>query len=147
MKFEYAEDRRFFRKLLCKRGRGLSAFANLFDFRPPHTKRAEFNRKMRTLRADLIARYGKVCQLRLLDDCGLQHGLAVDHLIPLSSNKLNKELRQLAAKPGRKVATQSFGSNDPANLVLACGRCNGYKKHRFLEPSKVREILSRKRAF
>jgi 5-methylcytosine-specific restriction endonuclease McrA len=146
MNFEYAEDRRFFRKLLCERGRGLSAFAHLFDFRPPHTKRAEFNRKMRKLRAELIARHGTVCQLRLVEDCSVKYGLAVDHLIPLSSNKLNKELRQLAAKPGRKVATQSFGSNDLGNLVLACGRCNGYKKHRFLEPSKIREILSRKRA-
>src|SRR3954470_1006030 len=137
MNFEYREDRSFFRRLLCSRREKLARYRQLFDFRPPRTKRAEFNRQMRKLREELIQRHGQVCQLQLVEDCGLTHGLAIDHLIPLSSNKLNKELRKLAAKRGRKVASQSFGSNDLSNLVLACGRCNGYKKHRFLEPAKI----------
>jgi 5-methylcytosine-specific restriction endonuclease McrA len=146
MNFEYPEDRLFFRRLLCGRRKTLSSYRRLFDARPPRTKRAEFNRMMPKLRAELIKRHGQMSQLQLVEDCGLKHGLAIDHLIPLSSNKLNKELRRLAAKPGRKVASQSFGSNDLSNLVLACGRCNGYKKHRFLEPAQFRQILSRKGA-
>jgi len=90
MKFEFPEDRAFFRRLLCGRRARLAKYSRLFDRRPPKAKRAEFNRQMRKLRGELIARYGRVCQLQLVEDCSLKHGLAVDHLIPLSSNKLNK---------------------------------------------------------
>ena len=101
---------------------------------------------MREVRAELIRRYGEVCQLHLVEECSLDHGLAVDHVIPLSSNKLNKELRKVPAQRGKKVPSQSFGSNDWSNLVSACGRCNGHKKHRLLEPAQIRQILSRKGA-
>jgi 5-methylcytosine-specific restriction endonuclease McrA len=40
---------------------------------------------------------------------------------------------------GKKVPALSYGSNDLANLVLACKRCNAFKKH--LMPSK--ELISR----
>jgi 5-methylcytosine-specific restriction endonuclease McrA len=146
MNFEYPEDESYFRALLCRHSEELALYYRLFDLRPPKQKRAEFNRKMKDLRAELVRRHGEVCQLQLVEDCGLEHGLAVDHVIPLSSNKLNKELRHIAAQPGKKVPSQSFGSNDLSNLALACGRCNGYKKHRFLDPAHIRRILSRKGA-
>jgi 5-methylcytosine-specific restriction endonuclease McrA len=97
---------------------------------------------MRALKTQLVARFGQVCQLRLLEECDPGAGLAIDHVIPLSTNKLNKELRNLVAAKGRKVATQSFGSNNIQNLVFECGRCNGYKKHRFLTREQLKRVLS-----
>jgi 5-methylcytosine-specific restriction endonuclease McrA len=146
MNFEYPEDKEFFRRFLCVGGEGLSAYNRLFDLRPSRIKRSEFNRQMPRLRKELLKRYGRVCQLQLVEDCSIKAGLTVDHLIPLSSNKLNKELRKLTPLPGRKVASQSFGSNDLSNLLLACGRCNGHKKHRFLEREQLQRVLSRRRA-
>lgn len=78
------------------------------------------------------------------DLCDIERGINVDHLIPLSSNKLNKELRQLKALKGKKVLTQSFGSNNLSNLVLACKKCNSYKKHRFLSKAELKRILDLK---
>jgi len=57
----------------------------------------------------------------------------VDHYIPLSTNELNKKLRNLKAEPGKKVKSQSFGSNDLDNFTLACSRCNGFKKHKIIK--------------
>lgn len=71
--------------------------------------------------------------------------LVLDHFIPLSSNTLNKLLRKLWAKPGRKVPTQSFGSNHPDNLVLACQRCNAYKKQRVPDRALVLRVIAAKR--
>jgi 5-methylcytosine-specific restriction endonuclease McrA len=42
---------------------------------------------------------------------------------------------------GEKVLAQSFGSNHPNNLILACERCNNYKKHRFLSREQLKRIL------
>jgi 5-methylcytosine-specific restriction endonuclease McrA len=63
----------------------------------------------------------------------------VDHVVPLSSNRLRKELR-VTAEPGRKVATQEIGSAHISNLVGACRACNGRKAQR-LEGSLIRRIL------
>lgn len=68
--------------------------------------------------------------LQFPDFCEGNETLEVDHLIPLSSNVLNKTLRHLKAAKGKKVQTQSFGSNHPDNLILACTRCNAFKKNR-----------------
>ena len=144
--FENPEDQEFFKALLCEPGDQLAAYEHLFDLRPLKTKRAEFNGRMKALKAAMIERFGEVCQLRLVPECDAAGGLAVDHVIPLSSNKLNKELRHLAADEGRKVVSQNFGSNDHRNLVLACKRCNGYKKHRFLSREELRRVLSVHRA-
>jgi 5-methylcytosine-specific restriction endonuclease McrA len=113
----------------------------LFDFRHPDLKRREFNARRGQLLAQLLTQYGQACQLQLPERCNLASGIAVDHLIPLSSNKLNKELRELSALPGRKVPTQSLGSNHIANLIVACSNCNNYKKHRLLERQHIRRIL------
>lgn len=74
-------------------------------------------------------------------DCDIRSGVEVDHLIPLSSNKLNKELPKLPPLKGRKVSSQSLGSNNFLNLILACKQCNSRKKHRLLEGDEIRRIL------
>jgi 5-methylcytosine-specific restriction endonuclease McrA len=73
--------------------------------------------------------------------CFLQPGeiWQLDHLIPLSSNELNKRLRALPRVGKAKVARQSFGSNHADNLILACKRCNAFKKHRLLAPAQPGE--------
>lgn len=142
--FEFPEDQKFFEELLCNADCDLLPYKSLFDFRSPTIKRAEFNRQMAKIRARLIERYGKICMLRYSKDCDIEKGVDVDHLIPLSSNKLNKELRKLAALTGKKVKTQSFGSNDLLNMVLACKKCNSHKKHRFLTRSEIKRILDLK---
>jgi len=76
--------------------------------------------------------------------CDINSGINVDHLIPLATNKLNKELRNLKAEPGRKVKSQSFGSNHIDNLIIACADCNNYKKHRIIERAKIQSILRAK---
>lgn len=89
----------------------------------------------------LIAAHGRKCFIGYPELCALSSGIAVDHLIPLSSNKLNKELRRVAPKPGKKIRTQSFGSNHLRNLIIACSNCNNHKKHRFLEPDHLKQLM------
>jgi hypothetical protein len=144
MHFESPEDKRYFHDLLCASGEDLSRYASLFDFRPPTIKRREFDCQRARLRSELVKRYGHVCQLRYSDKCDIQSGIVIDHLIPLASNKLNKELRHLPALPSKKVASQSFGSNHPNNLVLACLHCNNHKKHRLLTSEQFRPLLQLK---
>ena len=118
--FEYREDREYFRKLLCDPGERLEAYADLFDFEtPPGRKRQQAGRICATRKAALSRRFGRRCLLRFADDCDGASGLTVDHLIPLLTNKLNKELRDFprswvdAAGVTRKAVSQSFGSNHP----------------------------------
>jgi 5-methylcytosine-specific restriction endonuclease McrA len=144
MEFMFPEDQQFFQELLCGERGDFSKYGSLFDFRSPILKRQEFNKIMKQVRLQLENLYGKVCQLQCSDLCDIERGINVDHLIPLSSNKLNKELRQLKALKGKKVLTQSFGSNNLSNLVLACKKCNSYKKHRFLSKAELKRILDLK---
>ena len=138
--FEHPEDAAYFRANLCPRGGRLARFAVLFDFRDPAAKRREFNRCRDQLLRELKRARGASCQLRLSPGCQLKGPLTVDHLIPLSSNVLNKCLRQMKAPSGRKVPTQSLGSNHIENLALACGPCNGHKKHQ-LYPELIRRQI------
>lgn len=143
--FEYPEDRKFFVDLLCDAGESFSSYTLLFDTTTvPAIKRLQFQKIVKAVRKDLIQRYGKICMLRLSDQCDIEDGMNVDHLIPLSSNKLNKELRNIRAAKGKKVPTQSFGANHPSNLILACAKCNGKKKHQFLKREQIKKILDLK---
>ena len=144
MEFMFPEDQSFFQKLLCDENEELPKYESLFDFRPPDIKRKEFNTIMKKVRPQLEESSGKVCQLQCSELCNIESGINVDHVIPLSSNKLNKELRQLKALKGKKVLTQSFGSNNLSNLVLACKKCNAFKKHRFLSKAELKRILALK---
>jgi 5-methylcytosine-specific restriction endonuclease McrA len=141
MNFESREDAQYFENLLCESGEDLSKYESLFDFRTPSVKRREFGRERARLCAALLIQYGQVCQLRYSDKCNIASGIVLDHLIPLSSNKLNKELRHVSAFPGRKVASQSFGSNHANNLILACCNCNNHKKHRLLTREQLKPLL------
>jgi len=146
--FEHPEDEVFFHELLCEKGESVERYAALFDFRDVAAKRRAFNAARVSLLAQLRARHGSVCMLRYSKACtGGRDALSIDHVIPLSSNKLNKEIRHLVPLPGRKVATQSIGSNHLANLVLACAACNGAKKHRLLARTEIKQLLADNFAF
>ncbi len=146
MKFKHPEYEQFFHDLLCDEGEDLSKYASLFDFREPSVKRHELTgRKYSEAWQELEKRHGRICQLQYVDDCEIDNPAAIDHIIPVSSNVLNKQL--LRSKPpaaGKKVLAESFGSNDISNLALACTRCNSNKKHRFLDRGRMKRILKSK---
>ena len=145
IQFEHSEDKKYFEKhLLTKEKPSIEDFKAFFDFRPTGIKRAEFNHCRKDILSQLIKRHGKKCMLAM-ECCDLDSGLAIDHLIPLSTNKLNKELRNLKPDRHKKVRSQSFGSNHLDNLIIACNRCNSHKKHRLLDREKILEILTEKR--
>ncbi len=140
IQFEYPEDREFFAHLLTKGDPvKLKKYSDLFDFRHPAIKRWEFNKGKKKLLQELVLKYQGECQLRIHPDCSNVLIFEPDHIIPLSTNDLNKKLRHLTRVSTEKVPAQSFGSNSPKNLILACKRCNGFKKHKFLDE----QILSR----
>ena len=141
IQFDFPEDRTFFEELLCTDGETISQYQRLFDFRDPSLKRKEFNRQRPALLQILTDRQGLNCALNFEDICDLQSGLNIDHIIPLSTNKLNKELRGLIPEKGKKVKSQSFGSNNLENLILTCKNCNNHKKHRLLENLKLRALI------
>lgn len=137
----------FFVMRLCDEGEDLDRYGMLFDLSDPAKKRAAFARICAPMKATLIQKVGLVCMLRSSRDCDPSSGLEIDHLIPLSSNKLNKEIRGAAKSmiiDGhlKKAPTESFGSNHPRNLALACKRCNAEKKHRFLDRQTIKRVLS-----
>ncbi len=146
IQFEFDEDRAFFKKLLCHDDDALESFADLFDFRSPKVKRTEFGRIKAQVLRDKLALHGPVCQLRLAEDCNIASGLVLDHLIPLSTNKLNKALRWQGTERDAsggilKAPTQSFGSNNPRNLVLACVNCNSLKQNRILDREHMQRLI------
>jgi len=146
LKFEYTEDCKFFEHLLCEAGQTLEQFSDLFDFRPPKEKRNEYTRIRQTRMDELIKLLGNHCMLRYATDCDSSGGLVLDHLIPLSSNKLNKQLRGIGTlRTGdgklKKALTQSFGSNGHRNLILACHNCNSLKQNGFLSAEMMRPLI------
>lgn len=143
MNFEYPEDREFFAQLLCNGDveKLDENFREYFDFRHPAIKRWEFNKTRKKVLRELIEKYGEECQLKIHPDCSKIKKFEPDHIIPLSTNELNKKLRNMELTSTEKVPAQSFGSNHPNNLILACSRCNAFKKHRFLEKELIQKIL------
>lgn len=138
--FEYIEDELFFSNLLDSNNLLNSPFKVLFDFREPLIKRKEFNKNRNELYTLLINSFEERCGLNL-DCCDNSSGFVVDHIIPLSSNILNKTLRKIIPQKGRKTPSQSFGSNHIMNLTLSCNSCNNFKKHKFLDRNKMIEIM------
>jgi hypothetical protein len=134
LEFEYPEDRKFFIDFLAggDEKRFNEEFSDYFDFRHPAIKRGEFKKTRKQALKNLLDKYGEVCQLRLHPDCSKERIWEPDHIVPLSTNELNKKLRHLERVGDAKVAPQSFGSNHPKNLTLACKRCNAFKKHRLI---------------
>ena len=140
MDFEFLEDEQYFNELLREFG-GILKNTMLFDFRDHDLKRKEFNRIRKSMLSDLIDRYGDSCQLNFHEECGGK-ATEIDHLIPLASNVLNKELRELKGQGRKKTPSQSFGSNHPSNFVLACKKCNAFKKHRMPMKETLEHIKS-----
>lgn len=142
--FEYPEDRDFFAFLLTDGDieRLEAEYSELFDFTHPAIKREDFGKVSKKVLADLVVKFNGTCQLNIHEDCGKSGVLEPDHIIPLSSNLLNKQLRGMKGLPGLKTKRQSFGSNHPRNLTLACRRCNGYKKNRILDADIIRRLVS-----
>jgi 5-methylcytosine-specific restriction endonuclease McrA len=142
MQFEYPEDRQFFADLLAEGDvdRLETAYSDLFDFRHPAIKRFEFNKTRKKVLAELMEKHNGECQLRIHPECSNGERMEPDHIIPLSSNTLNKELRGMKRYSSAKVEPQSFGSNHARNLTLACRKCNGLKKHRILSGLSERLI-------
>ncbi|NRP10367.1 MULTISPECIES: HNH endonuclease [unclassified Marinobacterium] len=128
----------FFDDMLSQVG-GVEANEQLFDFNDAQIKRRLFNSRRAELTRLLVERDGDQCQLRWLLCCD-EVGTEIDHLIPLQSNVLNKA-NGVIAEPGKKVPSEPFGSNDLANLVLACSKCNGAKKHRFPSREMIKRIF------
>jgi hypothetical protein len=141
--FEYPEDAAFFRDLLSDVG-GLEAWGTLFDFRDPDTKRREFGRIRNQVYEALVTMEGATCQLNCHDECSGTPD-EVDHLIPLKTNVLSKQLRKMSGSKGKKVSSLSYGSNKAPNLVLACSRCNAFKKHRMPSQEIISRILGQRR--
>ena len=139
MVFEYPEDRAFFDDLLKPLG-GVDKNQELFDFRDPELKRREFGKIRSEVFKSMVLMRGNICELRWNGNC-TGNAENIDHLIPLSSNKLNKELRNVVPEKPKKVKSQSFGANSPKNFVLACAKCNGAKKHQFPSAEKFTELM------
>jgi len=142
--FQYPEDREFFANFLAggDKKRLEEEFSECFDFRHPAIKRWEFNKVRKKMLVELTQKYGGKCQLRIHPDCSKDGKFEPDHIIPLSTNELNKKLRHMARTSGEKVPAQSFGSNHSKNLILTCKRCNAYKKHRLIKPNGGSNFLN-----
>lgn len=145
MQFEHSQDKIFFAQLLA--GGSINVleqkYSELFDFRNPLIKRKEFNVIRPNLLKSLVEKYGHACQLHIHPECNSDGALEVDHIIPLSTNVLNKEIRHMQRIPPAKVPAQSFGSNNIQNMALACPKCNSRKKHRILGELTVKLLQSR----
>lgn len=138
------EDLEYFLKRFGVEKEEAERIAPFFDRRPALKKRREFNAICAKAKADLLQRFGPTCMLGYAGVCDPASGWEVDHLIPLQSNVLNKQLRGMERVQPKKVPSQSYGSNEPCNLILACRRCNGHKKNLFLEKEHLDAVLARK---
>jgi len=142
MKFQFYKDKKYFAQICCNGDMAkLKDYEVFFDFRAPLIKRAEFNENKRKYFPQLAEKYDKECKLKISPDCTPTSNLVIDHFIPLSSNELNKKLRHLKPQPGKKIPTQSFGSNNLKNLVIACSKCNFLKKHKLPTPELWQKVI------
>lgn len=134
MNFEFPEDKHYFMSLfgVADEAEFDDQFDKIFDFKTKDEKRREFDGVRSRLLPLLRVRDKNTCQLRLNGSCLGSENLVVDHIIPLATNELNKKLRKMKPVGGKKVPSQSFGSNHIDNLQLACQNCNNFKKHRII---------------
>ena len=143
IEFRSEQEKQYFTDLLCSDGESIDDYSYLFDFREPIEKRVEFNKKRKKILEYLLEVEGTDCILHF-ENCDLSYGYNVDHIIPLSSNVINKHIHKIPAEKGKKVKTASYGSNDIYNFGITCKKCNNHKMHRFLTKEEMREILDNK---
>lgn len=143
MKFIYKEDEIYFKSLL--KDINEETFTSLFDCSSPVEKTKAFNKNKKSVLESLKDIQEDVCLLGFKGICDTTQGFENDHIIPLSSNSLNKALRHMkAVEKGKKVQSESYGSNHMNNLILACKACNQHKKHRLLSKEDYQEIFRKK---
>ena len=143
MNFKFKEDEIFFKNLLDFLDEDF--FTSLFDFSDPIDKRKAFNKIKKTIYEDLMLKQQAKCYLAFDGICDTSKGYQIDHIIPLSTNILNKYLRNITSVSSiKKVHTESYGSNHSKNLILTCKSCNQHKKHRILEKEDYQEIFRNK---
>lgn len=132
--FKFTLDEQYFVNLLS--GGNIKLFKlkhyKMFDFRNQQIKRKEYNKIKKAFFVKLWRKYHGQCQLKIHPDCSKNGKLVLDHIIPLGSNELSKKLRKMKSVGGKKVPSQSFGSNHISNLTLSCERCNAAKKHKII---------------
>jgi 5-methylcytosine-specific restriction endonuclease McrA len=120
-------------------------FTSLFDFSDPIDKRKAFNKIKKTIYEDLMLKQQGKCYLAFDSICDTSKGYQIDHIIPLSTNILNKHLRNIkSVLTNKKVQTESYGSNHNNNLILTCKACNQNKKHRILNHEVYQKIFRNK---
>ena len=140
MIFKYEDDKEYFEELL-----GDFYSELFFDFRHRNIKRKEFNKNRNKFYENLKNKFGEYCQLEYQNICDRTSGFAIDHLIPLSSNELNKKIRKIkSTDKSHKVVSESYGSNEICNLIIACNNCNNHKKHRIIDKKRLDRILKTK---
>jgi hypothetical protein len=140
--FEFPEDREFFANLLTGGDVSkLSKFKDCFDFRSKEVKRKEFALMRDHLFKELVKKNGYRCAFRISPKCTPDKNLQLDHIIPIATNELNKKLRKIRGKNGKKTVPQFFGSNYIGNLALLCEECNRAKRHFFLDPEAYKIIF------
>ncbi len=130
--FRYKKDKQYFADLFADGSIGMlqKKYGLRFDFRNPTIKRREYNADKQELFPLIFKRAKGICQI-----CKSVRGIEIDHIVPLASNQLNKKFRKMCpTKIGgklKKVPSESYGSNNPKNLQLACKSCNRKKWHNF----------------
>lgn len=128
LNFKYITDKQFFADKMSNGNIDEleKHYADLFDFRTPSIKRKEFNAQRNQLMLVLYNRAGGLCEI-----CRKSKGTAIDHIVPLSTNVLNKRVRKLKTSViggiRRKTPSESYGSNHLSNLQLVCKACNRRK--------------------
>ena len=143
MSFKYKNDEMFFKKML--EFLNIDTFLTLFDFSEPIEKRKEFNKIKKKFYDQLMLKQQGECYLAFNSICDVSKGYQIDHMIPLSTNILNKNLRNLkSTDKNKKVQSESYGSNHINNLILTCKSCNQNKKHKLLNQEDYIKIFKKK---
>jgi 5-methylcytosine-specific restriction endonuclease McrA len=140
MDFKYKGDKIFFKNLFDFVDDNI--FSSIFDFSEPIEKRKKFNKIKKKFYNQLMLKQQGECYLSFDSICDVSKGYQIDHMIPLSTNTLNKNLRNLkSTDKNKKVQSESYGSNHINNLMLTCKSCNQKKKHTILTVEKYHEIF------
>lgn len=143
MKLKYKEDWDYFKINLDFVKDEI--FNTLFDDTDSLEKRKQYNIIKKQVYKELMDDQKGDCYLNIDGICNISSGYQIDHIIPLTTNILNKKLRNMKSEDrSKKVPSESYGSNHINNLILTCKSCNQHKKHRLLNKKEYQDIFIRK---